>query len=177
LSCQFEHSRGRTAGASDACSQASGRNGRRRSLVVLFHLNTDYSDRQNRPSYNGLVRSLAACLVLASATLWGHHSAQAEYDASRLLVLTGTVTKLEWSNPHVHFYLAVKQPSGSSATWYLELASPNVLRGQGWLPNTIKPGDVVRVEAYPARDRDVLAKTHRIQLADGRWLVGDSTSP
>lgn len=112
-----------------------------------------------------------------SAALWGHHSAQAEYDASRLVTLVGAITKLEWSNPHVHFYLEVKAPSGGSTVWYLELASPNVLRGQGWLPNTIKPGDVVRVEVYPARDRDALAKTHRVRLPDGRWLFGDSTSP
>ena len=122
------------------------------------------------------MRCLVACFVIASVTLWAHHSAQAEYDASRLLVLTGTVTKLEWSNPHVHFYLEVRGPSGGSAIWYLELASPNVLRGQGWLPNTIKPGDVIRVEAYPSHDRDTLAKTHRVRLADRRWLFGDSTS-
>jgi hypothetical protein len=120
------------------------------------------------------VKSLVACLALVPLITWAHHSAQAEYDASRLLVLTGTVTKLEWSNPHVHFYLEVKGRSGGSAIWYLEVASPNVLRGQGWLPNTIKSGDIVRVEAYPSRDRDTLAKAHRVHVPDGRWLFGDS---
>ncbi len=106
--------------------------------------------------------------------VWAHHSAQAEYDASRLVVLAGRVTKVEWSNPHVHFYLEVMRPAAE--TWYLELGSPNVLRGQGWLPNTLQPGDRVRVEAYPSRDRAGLAKTHRVRLAGGRWLFGDSSS-
>jgi Family of unknown function (DUF6152) len=122
------------------------------------------------------VQSFAACLALVPALAWAHHSAQAEYDASRLLVLVGTVSKVEWSNPHVHFYLEVKPPSGDPAVWYLELASPNVLRSHGWLPGTIQPGDVVRVEVYPARDRDGLAKTHRVRVPDGRWLFADSTN-
>jgi hypothetical protein len=122
------------------------------------------------------VRILAACLALLPFLVWAHHSAQAEYDASRLITLYGTVTKMEWTNPHADFYLEVKKSSGAHAIWYLELASPNVLRGQGWLPGTLKPGDVVRVEAYPSKDRAGLAKTHRVQLPDGRWLFGVSIS-
>ena len=118
-----------------------------------------------------------ACLAFAPVLAWAHHSAQAEYDASKLVSLTGTVIRVEWTNPHAHFSVAVKRDSGGAGVWHLELASPNVLRGQGWLPNTIKPGDAVRVEAYPSRDRERLAKTHRVQVPDGRWLFGDSTRP
>ena len=120
---------------------------------------------------------LAALAVLAAAPLWAHHSAAAEYDASRLLVLAGTITKVEWMNPHVYFHVAVKAPGGATTDWYLEMSSANGMRRQGWMPNTVKPGDPVVVEAYAAKDHAALAKTHRVKLPDGRWLFVDSTGP
>lgn len=119
----------------------------------------------------------AALAALAAAPFWAHHSAAAEYDASKLLVLTGTVTKLEWTNPHVHCYVEVKNGHGSAISWYLEMASPNGMRRQGWLPNTIKPGDAITVEAYVAKDFPTAAKTHRMKVPDGRWLFADSGGP
>jgi len=118
-----------------------------------------------------------AALVLAGARLSAHHSAAAEYDASRLLVLDAIVTKVEWSNPHVFFHVAVKERKGTLVDWYLEAASPNGMRRQGWLPKTIKAGDRVTVEAYQAKDAPALAKTHRVKVPDGRWLYADSTGP
>ena len=120
---------------------------------------------------------LAALAALAAAPLWAHHSAAAEYDASKLLVLTGTVTKVEWTNPHVHMHLEVAKPGGIPADWYLEMASPNGMRYQGWLPNTVKPGDRVTVEAYKAKDYPTAAKVHRVQVREGRWLFVDSSGP
>ena len=122
------------------------------------------------------VRGLAVLAALAYAPLWGHHSAAAEYDGSKLLVLTGTVSKVDWTNPHVHLHLDVKDARGNRAEWYLEMSSPNGMRRQGWMPNTMKPGDVVRVEAYAAKDYPAVAKAHRVKVADGRWLVVDSAS-
>jgi hypothetical protein len=121
------------------------------------------------------VAGLAAFLVLAATPLWAHHSAAAEYDASKLLVLTGTVTKVEWTNPHVYFNLDVKSPGGKVVNWRLEMASPNGMLRQSWLPYTMKPGDVVTVEAYAAKDYDAAAKTHRVKVPDGRWLYADSS--
>lgn len=118
-----------------------------------------------------------AVLALAAAPVWGHHSAAAEYDASKLLVLTGKVTKVEWMNPHVFFHLEVKDAGGAATDWYLEMASPNGMRRQGWLPGTMKAGDVVTVEAWPAKDAATLAKTHRVKVPDGRWLFADYGGP
>jgi Family of unknown function (DUF6152) len=121
--------------------------------------------------------AIAALAALALTPLWGHHSAAAEYDASKLLVLTGTVTKVEWTNPHVFFNLDVKNSSGKVVNWRLEMASPNGLLRQRWLPYTVKRGDLVTVEAYAAKDYDAAAKTHRVKVPDGRWLFADSTGP
>jgi hypothetical protein len=123
------------------------------------------------------VRGFAAMALLAGARLWAHHSAAAEYDASKLLVLTGTVAKVDWTNPHVYLHLDVKGPGGAIANWYLEMASPNGMLHQGWMPTTMKPGDVVTVEAYAAKDSPTLAKTHRVKVPDGRWLFADFGGP
>ena len=123
------------------------------------------------------VPGLAIFAALAAAPLWAHHSAAAEYDASRLLVLTGTVNKVEWTNPHVFFNLIVKDPNGKIVNWRLEMASPNGMLRQGWMPYTMKPGDVVTVEAYAAKDYDAAAKTHRVKVPGGRWLFADSSGP
>jgi hypothetical protein len=118
-----------------------------------------------------------SAIALLSVPLWAHHSAAAEYDASRLIVLDGVVTRVEWTNPHVYFHVGVKDRSGTVVDWYLEAASPNGMRRQGWLPKTMKPGDRVTVEAYQAKDAPALAKTHRVKVPDGRWLYADSTGP
>ena len=123
------------------------------------------------------VPGLAIFAALAAAPLWAHHSAAAEYDASKLLVLAGTVTKVEWMNPHVFFNLNVKDPNGKIVNWRLEMASPNGMLRQGWMPYTMKPGDVVTVEAYAAKDYDAAAKTHRVKVPGGRWLFADSSGP
>ena len=109
--------------------------------------------------------------------MWAHHSAAAEYDASKLVVLTGTVTKLEWTNPHTHLRLTVKGPQGAAVAWYLEMAAPSGMRRQGWFPGALSPGDRVTVEAYPAKDLPSVAKVHRVKIPDGRWLWVDSTGP
>ena len=74
-----------------------------------------------------------------------HHSFQAEYDAKKPVNLTGTVTKVEWTNPHARFYIDVKDSSGKVTNWNLELASPNVLKRLGWSRDFMKPGDVITV--------------------------------
>jgi hypothetical protein len=127
-----------------------------------------------------MTESLSPVAVLAALAVipsWGHHSAAAEYDASRLVVLTGTVTKVEWTNPHVYFHLDVKSSSGKVVNWGLEMASPNGMLRQHWLPYTMKPGALVTVEAYVAKDYDAATKVHRVKVPDGRWLFADSSGP
>ena len=93
----------------------------------------------------------AVLAVLAAVPARAHHSAAAEFDASKLLVLTGIVTKVEWTNPHVHIHLDVKPAKGAAVDWYLEMASPNGMRGLGWLPYTMKRGDVLTVAGIVSR--------------------------
>ena len=119
---------------------------------------------------------LAVVASVAASLTWAHHSAAAEYDASKLLVLAGTITRVEWMNPHVYCHLEAPGPSGNPVDWYLEMASPNGMRRQGWMPDTMKAGDRVTVEAYAAKDHSTLAKVHRIKVADGRWLTVDSAA-
>src|SRR5437762_1255507 len=82
-------------------------------------------------------------LALLAIPLVAHHSFQAEFDASKGVTLTGVVTKLEWTNPHAHFYIDVKGADGKAINWNLELASPNVLRRLGWNRDIFKVGDTV----------------------------------
>ena len=119
----------------------------------------------------------AVLVVLTVVPLRAHHSAAAEYDASRLLVLAGAVAKVEWANPHVHLRLRVKDSTGAVVEWYLEMASPNGMMNQGWQMRTLKPGDQVVVEAYAAKDNPNVGKTHRVKLPDGRWLFADFGGP
>lgn len=115
-------------------------------------------------------------LPLLALPLCAHHSFQAEFDAAKPITLTGVVTKVEWSNPHVHFYLDVKSADGNSVNWNLELASPNVLRRLGWTRDIFKAGDSVKVEGARAKDGSSMANARSVVLADGRKMNAGSSA-
>src|ERR687891_325524 len=96
---------------------------------------------------------LVACLSLlgSGAGLVAHHSFSTEYDGARTFKITGAVSKVEWTNPHVRFYVDVKEPDGKTTNWNLELASPSALARNGWTSRTLKVGDEVTVEGYPGK--------------------------
>jgi hypothetical protein len=108
-------------------------------------------------------------LGLAAVAIPGlaHHSFATQYDADAPISLTGTVTAVEWTNPHARFYLDVEEADGTHVNWNLELASPNVLRRNGWFRNSLEVGDVVTVEGSRARDGSTMANARTVTLKDG----------
>jgi hypothetical protein len=112
----------------------------------------------------------AAALVAAIAVgpeALSHHSFATQYDADAPVTLEGTVTKVEWLNPHARFYVDVEGDDGTVTNWNLELASPNVLRRNGWTRNALTVGDHVMVEGSRARDGSSMANARTVKLADG----------
>jgi hypothetical protein len=95
---------------------------------------------------------VAGIALLFSVGVSAHHSFSAEFDASKPFKMTGTVTKVEWMNPHTFFYIDVSDEKGKVTNWAMEMGSPNGLMRAGWTRNTMKVGDKVTVEGSLAKD-------------------------
>ena len=120
---------------------------------------------------------VAACGILTvGATAYGHHSFAAEFDAAQPITLTGTVTKVEWTNPHARFYIDVKDAAGKVVNWDLELGGSTQLVRRGWSRNTLKPGDVVTVSGFRARKEPNVGNAREVSLADGRRVLTGSSA-
>jgi hypothetical protein len=111
------------------------------------------------------------CLLSAVPGL-AHHSFATQYDSSKPVTLEGVVTKVEWMNPHARFYMDVKDANGDTQNWNLELASPNVLKRNGWSSKSLQVGDHIKVEGAMARDGSKMANARVVTLADGTRVFG-----
>lgn len=122
--------------------------------------------------------SLAALgAVFAVAPLAAHHSFAAEYDAKQPVKLTGAVTKIDWTNPHVYFFIDVKDPAtGRVANWAFEMAAPGALKNTGWTRNTMKIGDLVIVEGTRAKDGGMHGNARTVTMASSGQRLGAASS-
>jgi len=121
--------------------------------------------------------NVGTLLVLAPGILSAHHNFRAVFDIDQPVEVTGTVTDVQWTNPHARFYVEVEAAEGEVIVWDFELASPNSLFRRGWSRQSLKPGDKVTVTAYRARNADFVANTNTVTLSDGQRVFGQLTSP
>ena len=117
---------------------------------------------------------VAIAIGLSSATLVGHHSFAAEFDASKAIRIAGTLTKVEWTNPHIYFYLDAKDEQGNAVRWTCESAAPGALSRRGFKRGDLKLGDTIVVDGYRAKNGANLVDARRVTLADGRIVSGAS---
>jgi hypothetical protein len=118
-----------------------------------------------------MIKKIIGIVIAAAIPMAAHHSFAAEYDAKTTVEFDGVVTKMEWTNPHAHFYLRVTAPDGATQNWNFELASPNMLTRNGFTRKSVKEGDQVHVTGSRAKDGTTTAATSRIVLADGKVLT------
>jgi Family of unknown function (DUF6152) len=113
--------------------------------------------------------------VATSLTAIAHHSFVAQFDPNKARTINGAVTKLEWTNPHARFFVDVKDAKGKVTNYEVELGSPNKLLRYGWNRKSMKPGDVITVEGFDARDGSALINAKAVKFADGRSISGGSS--
>ncbi len=113
---------------------------------------------------------LFVLVLLGSMPLVAHHGFSVEFDINKPVTLTGVVTKVEFMNPHIYFYLDVMGKDRKVANWALEGGPPNVLHRQGWRKDTLKPGDMVTAKGFRSKDGSNLAACSTITLQDGHEI-------
>ena len=118
---------------------------------------------------------LVSSVVASAGTVLAHHSFAAQYDRDKPIMLKGTVTKVEWANPHIYFYVDVKNTEGKVENWAIEGSAPNTLYRSGWRKDSLQVGNEVTVEGSLAKDGSRLANMRAVVLADGRRVLGGSS--
>ncbi len=120
------------------------------------------------------LRIVALALLLAPQGIRAHHSFSAEFDSKRPVKISGAVTKVEWMNPHIYFYVEVKA-SGKVSNFAVEGGSPNVLRRLRWGKNSLRVGDQITVSGFPAKNGANIVNAVTVTLPDGTSLFAGSS--
>lgn len=124
-----------------------------------------------------LLASIAALMFLSAAPrALAHHAFSNEFDESKPVTLEGVVTRVDWENPHVHYFIDVTGADGAVVNWACETGGPNRLVKRGWTQNSLKPGDKVVVHGFPAKDSSHSIDGRKVTLADGR-TIGSGPNP
>ena len=126
----------------------------------------------SRRFLTGVAAIAVFCPVAASHA---HHSFSAEFDRDKPIKVTGTVTKLEWTNPHARIYVDVQDADGKVVTWDFELGPPNGLMRQGWTRNSLRAGHVVTINGFLSKDQQHVANARSVSLPDGRQVLAGSS--
>jgi hypothetical protein len=114
--------------------------------------------------------------LLSAQTLSAHHSFAAEFDRNSPVTLTGSVTRVDWGNPHIWVFMDVKDDTGKVSNWGVEGGAPNALFRNGWRKDSLKVGDTVTVEGFKSKDGLPRANANRVTLPDVRLVFAGSSS-
>ena len=118
---------------------------------------------------------IVATIIAAGMPLMAHHSFAAEFDNAKIVKMNGIVTKIDWTNPHVWFYMDVKDESGKITNWGFEMGPPHLLQGGGWTRTTMKLGDQIHVEGSAAKNGSNRANARSVTTPDGKKMGAASS--
>src|SRR5580704_3577645 len=118
---------------------------------------------------NVLIRTICCALLLATAPVFAHHSL-AMYDMTNPITVKGVVERLEWTNPHTHLYVDVRNSKGAVEKWTIEMDRPEFLMQNGWTKTTVKPGDIIACTGGPAKSGSRMMRSTMVELASGEKL-------